>query len=267
MTTPNPEELSSKELLAAHEKLRQSKEYKDQVVRLSRTTKDFIRGITAVVFCSKRSPYLGVDSFLFSQVEDLIQSTLWIPRFVEEGTFSIPRRDLRYLLEKTCVYSHLDCSFYGKSLDEKLAIYESKEKALDCKVVQLLELSGFTPEQKTSFCADVMRVYADLCRYVHPSYHQIMQRNKQIARHGCLGLETVDELRRFVDEVVCVFDLILALYFHALTLSLAGDVFTAYLDDYPDWKFHRQRWCKAISEGFDYKTERTSRRNVRPARE
>ena len=256
MTTPDPEGLSSKELLAAHEQLRQSKGYKDQVVRLSRSTRDFIQGITAVVLYSKRSPYLGADSFLFSQVDDLIQSVLWIPKFVEEGTFGIPRRDLRYLLEKTCVYSHLDCSFYGKTLDEKLAIFASREEELDCRVVRLLELKGFTSEQKTNFCADVMRVYADLCRYVHPSYHQIVQRNKEIARHGCLGLETVDELRRFVDEVLGAFDLILALYFHALTLSMSGDIFTAYLDDYPDWKFHRLRWCKAISRGFDYKSER-----------
>jgi hypothetical protein len=266
VTTPNPEGLSSKELLAAHAELRQSKEYKDQVLRLSRSTRDFIQGITAVVIYSKRSPYLGADSFLFSQVEDLIQSVLWIPRFVEEGTFGIPRRDLRYLLEKTCVYSHLDCSFYGKSLDEKLSIFEFKKKELDCRVVRLLVLSGFSPEQKTDFCADLMRVYADLCRYVHPSYHQIVQRNKEIARHGCLGLETSDELRRFVDEVVVAFDLILALYFHALTLPLSGDVFTAYLDDYPKWKFHRLRWCKAISQGFDYKSERQSRCNVRARR-
>lgn len=262
MTTPNPEGSSSKELLAAHEELRKSKEYKDQVVRINRSTRDFIQGITAVVLYAKRSPYLGADSFLFSQVEDLMQSILWIPKFVEEGTFSIPRRDLRYLLEKTCVYSYLDCSLHGHSLDKKLSIFASKEKELDCRVVQLLALNGFSPKQKTDFCADVMRVYSDLCRYVHPSYHQIVQRNKEMSRHGCIGLETVDELRRFVDEVVGVFDLILALYFHALTLSLSGDIFTAYLDDYPDWKFHRRRWCKAISETFDYKAERQSRRNI-----
>ncbi len=257
-----PDGNDSRDRLSAHEQFRDSKDYKDQVLRLNRTKDDFLRAISAVVIYSKRSPYLGSESFLFSQFDDLLQSLQWIPKFVDEGTLNIPRRDLRYVLEKTCVYSYLDCAFYGKSRDEKLEIFAAKESQMKVDLVSDLKLEGFSTEQKVDFCADVKRVYSELCRYVHPSYLQIRQRDREIARHGCLGLETVEELRKFVDEVVVVLDLVLALYFHALTMSLTGDIFTAYLDDYVEWKFFRQRWCKVISESFDYKLERQMRRRA-----
>lgn len=262
MPTNEHGEGTSKELLSAHEELRRSKPYKDQVIRVNRVIRDFLKAVSAITFYSKRSPYLGAESFLFSQFDDLFQSILWIPKFVDEGTFNIPRRDLRYVLEKTCVYSYLDCAFYGKSRDEKLEIFAANESEMKVDLVSDLKLEGFSTEQKTDFCADVKRVYSELCRYVHPSFHQIRQRDREIAPHGCLGLETVEDLRKFVDEVVVVLDLVLALYFHALTMSLTGDIFTAYLDDYAEWKFFRQRWCKVISESFDYKLERQMRRRA-----
>ena len=76
MPTNERGEGTSKELLSAHEELRRSKPYKDQVIRVNRVIRDFLKAVLAITFYSKRSPYLGAESFLFSQFDDLFQSIL-----------------------------------------------------------------------------------------------------------------------------------------------------------------------------------------------
>ena len=53
-----------------------------------------------------------------------------------------------------------------------------------------------------------------------------------------------------------VFDLGVVLALHSIGLGLAGEIYTAALDDMPKWTFHKTRFAKELSADFDYKAER-----------
>ena len=74
------------------------------------------------------------------------------------------------------------------------------------------------------------------------------------------GFEGVADLRRLNRDVSRTLDIVLAVYFHALSLPLSGDIFIQILDDDKSWKFHKGKWCEIISHHYDYKLER---QNVR----
>ena len=95
-----------------------------------------------------------------------------------------------------------------------------------------------------------------LSTIVHASQAQVSVDMKRWERGAPPGFEAISHVNTMNDLCVDVFDLGSVLSLHAIGLGLAGDIFTAALDDEPKWVFHKTRFTKSLSAHFDYKSER-----------
>jgi len=240
----------------AHAELRESKEFQDELKFLQRTRDSFIKAFTAITVYSSRSPYLCRKSLLFTDVEDILQSSLSYAALVPEGILNVTRRELRYILETVCTHYYVDSQQFDRSLEERVTFLRSLGRQPKIELLTNAKFEAFDSTKSADFISDVSQLYSLLCEFVHPSAQQIEERLRRIEAGRFSGFERVEDLRRLNRDVFRTLDIVLAVYFRALSLSLAGDIFTQVLDDDKSWKFHKGRWCGIISHHFDYKFER-----------
>lgn len=240
----------------AHAELRKSKEFQDELKFLQRTRDSFITAFTAITLYSSRSPYLCRKSLLFTDAEDILQSSLSYAALVPEGILNVTRRELRYVLETVCTHYYVDCQQFDRPLEERVAFLRSLGRRPKIELLTDTKFEAFDSTQTADFISDVSQLYSLLCGFVHPSAQQIEERLRRAEVGRFSGFEGVEDLRRLNRDVFRTLDVVLAVYFHALSLPLAGDIFTQVLDGVKNWKFHKGRWCAIISHHFDYKFER-----------
>lgn len=240
----------------AHTELRQSKEFRDELKFLQRNRDSFIKAFTAITLYSSRSPYLCRKSLLFVDAEDILQSSLSYGALVPEGILNVARRELRYILETACTHFYVDSQQFNRSLEERVAFLRSLGRQPKIELLESVQFEAFKEGQRTDFINDVSQLYSLLCEFVHPSAQQIEERLRRADNGRFSCFEGVEDLRRLNRDVFRTLDIVLAVYFHALSMPLAGDIFTQILDDDKSWKFHKGQWCATISHYFDYKFER-----------
>lgn len=248
----------------AHAKLRESKEYQDELKYLYRTRDSFVTTFAAVTLYSSRSPCLNGKSLLFGDASDILESALSYPPMVEEGILNAPRRELRYVLETVCTHFYVDQNNFNRPLTGKIAFLESLGRQPKIELLAQLKFAAFDDTTKASFVNDVSQLYSYLCGYVHPSVQQFEERARRGAGGRPSGFEGVEDLKRLNRDIFRTLDIVLAIYFHALSMSLTGDIFIQVLDDLKTWNFHKGRWCTAVSRTFDYKLERKRTGMVAP---
>ena len=249
--TPQLEQASE-----AHLELRNSKEFQDELKFLYRTRDSFIKAFTAITLYSSRSPYLCRKSLLFTDAEDILQSSLSYAALIPEGILNVTRRELRYILETICTHYYVDSQQFDKPLEDRLSFLRSLGRQPKIELLADTKLQAFDSTQTANFISDVSQLYSLLCEFVHPSAQQIEERLRRANAGRFSGFEGVEDLRRLNRDVFRTLDIVLAVYFHALSLPLAGDIFTQILDQDKNWKFHKGRWCAITSHHFDYKFER-----------
>lgn len=242
--------------LEAHAKLRASKEYQDELKFLGRMQDDFLKAFTAVTFYSTRSPYLNGQSLLFGDSQDIFESAMCYPLVVSEGILNAPRRELRYVLETVCTHFYVDQRNYNRPLAERVVFLDSLGRQPKIDLLAELKFEAFDDTARAAFTHDATQLYSYLCEYVHPSVQQFEERGRRAAGGRSSGLEGIADLKRLNRDIFRTLDIVLVLYFHALSLSLTGDIFIQILDDLRNWKFHKGRWCAAVSRTFNYKFER-----------
>ena len=244
----------------SHAELRKSKEFQDEIKCLQRTRDCFIKAFTAITFYSSRSPDLCQKSLLFSDAEDILQSALSYAALVSEGILNVTRRELRYILETVCTHYYVDSQQFDRLLAERVVFLRSLGRQSKIELFADARFEAFDIAQKADFINDVSQLYSLLCEYVHPSAPQLEERLVRAETGAFSGFEGVADLRRLNRDVSRTLDIVLAVYFHALSLPLSGDIFIQILDDDKSWKFHKGKWCEIISHHYDHKLER---QNVR----
>jgi|SRR5579859_2329775 len=251
MSTSTPSEV--------HSRLRESKDFQDELKFLHRTRDGFITAFTAVSFYSSRSPYLCRKSLLFTDSEDILQSALAYAALVPEGILNVTRRELRYILETVCTHYYVDTQQFGRPFQERVAFLDSLGRQPKIDLLTRAKFEAFNDTQKSDFIGDISQLYSVLCGYVHPSAQQIEERIGRNLSGRFSGFEDFEDLKRLNRDIFRTLDIVLAIYFHALSLPLAGDIFIQILDGNKGWKFHKGRWCAIISHHFDGKSERQKR--------
>ena len=240
-----------------HRKLMQSKEFQDELKRLVRMRDDFVSALRYCSLMSSRSRELNQNHVSLRYLDDLMQSAIAITSLLADGIHNPARRELRYVLESSVKTLYVDQRLPDASFDERASFLDEK---VGYSVGAVHELHLILGEKiRPDFNSSVRRLYRELCRYVHPSKHQMDERVTLEGKGTSLGFETPKQLRRLNGEIFDVYDIVLVLVFHGLGLGLAGDVFVNALDDNKKWKFHKGRYIKELSAFFDYKAERKSR--------
>jgi hypothetical protein len=105
----------------------------------------------------------------------------------------------------------------------------------------------------------ILDLYGSLSTIVHASQAQVSVDLQRWTTGTPIGFEGVAQINRLNALCLDVFDLGAVLSLHSIGLGLAGDIYTAALDDMRKWSFHNTPFAKALSAHFDYKAERQNR--------
>jgi hypothetical protein len=247
---------------ATHEKVvadhvlhRSSEPLVAQTKRLTRLTEGIALGIHSIWMMSRRSP--SFDEFLaFRFIDDTLQSVVAVWSLAKEGQLTVAKRELRYVLESVAKHVYVDLKLQGKVLGDRVTFLSDEVPSSSVSFVEEFRVYSYTDSENKALMDEIKSQYAALCRYVHRSPEQVEESLRLLAKGVSPGFETAKQLESFVRELERVYDVVLALLFNALGLTLAGDVFVHILDDHRSWPYHKTRFTKLLSKEFDYKAER-----------
>lgn len=234
----------------------QAKGYLDSV------KSDFILALQCSGFYSTREPE-SKNKLLFARgIEEFLESIVAISLSIKEGALNPPRRELRYMLEMAVKYLFVDINLSDSPFEDRIKFLNNHVPKSSIEPVDSLKLYGLTFEDKKNFTDDVHALYANLCRFVHPSKYQIDEYMNRVKRGATLGFETDKELVVLGALLFRVLDIVIFLIFQGLGIAATGDLFIHVFDDKPKWKLHKGRYCRLVSAIYDYKLERQQKNNI-----
>jgi hypothetical protein len=177
-----------------------------------------------------------------------------------------PRRELRYMLERTVACVHVDQDSGRSSgqdsarlsLDERLARFQIASRVFQNNVDEINR--NILGEKEIDYRSSLKGYYSEMCRYVHPSTSQVTEQLRREEGGEGFGFESIEILRKTTSAVLRGLDLILAMAMHGIDVGTLGDLFVDVWDHEPRWAFHKTKFTKVISSQFDYKVERSQPR-------
>lgn len=246
-------------LIQNHKEFMKSQKYQQEIKYFERLISDFALAVRGISLYSSRYYNLYENSLVIRHVDELLESAIACEMLVENGMINPARRDLRYMLESTVKYLVVDQNIKDASYDEKIKYFDDNIPKSSISCVNEIEIISLKVDDNKKFIDSVNDVYKKLCKYIHPSKHNIDELIKREKKGAYLGLETDVEIRSLNNLVFKVFELIICCYFTVLGFSLSGDIFIYALDGKTDWKFNKSKYIKIISHSYDYKIEKQNR--------
>jgi hypothetical protein len=245
--------------IAEHETLRSSPGFRNAITYNRRICSDFIRLLHLVRMMATRSESLSEHTLSIRMTDYFIQSTVVVAYLVENGFHGPAKRELRFLLEAGVKFLATDQALPGASLKEKNAhLAELPDRFRE--IVDALALPGLDEATQEGMRSKILDLYGSLSTIVHASQAQVSMDLQRWTKGTPIGFETAGHANTMNALCLDVFDLGVALSLHSIGLGLAGDIYTAALDDMSKWVFHKTRFAKALSGHFSYKVERQMRR-------
>lgn len=246
--------------IAKQDEQEAGKRYQDAQLHLDRLVGDFIVALQASVLSATRIP-ASQQWLVQNLVDELLESAFLVMRLPRDGFLNAPRRELRYLLEAAVKYVYVDQQMDSSaSVDERVAFLADTTKVPRSTVAPIDEVRVLLVADEEEFRRAVKQSFAALSGYVHPSRRSLEERLRRAERGESAGFEGPGALEALTTLASRTFDLVLVLLFQGLGPSLTGDLFIHIFDQQSGWKFHRTTYVPQISQAFDYKVERQSRR-------
>jgi len=237
----------------------ESDQYREQVTRLKRLLKGAVEALQACWLMSTRNSALSDETLMFRFIDDTIFSLVGISSSISNGAHNPARREMRYLLESVCKHHYVDTSprVAGKSLTEKLNDLKSNVPRSSIDFVAGQKFFALDEVKEKELQSELIDMYARSCKYVHRSKEQIDEYLAAVDRGTSPGFESVSEFKVMNREFARLCDVVVFLSLAVLGPSgLAGDVFVQVFDHDNAWPYHKTKYCKALSEHYNYKAER-----------
>lgn len=233
--------------IEAHAQLRESRPYVDATMRIERITIDFVETVRAAWLFATRDP--NFDRYVFWRfTDDLIASALAVWMTSRDGIDTVPRRELRFMLELAVRNAYVDLKFASACtpLETRMAYVEHRLGQEDIGLLDDLPLTVYWADPSPLIAEVKNRLYGELSKYVHPS-HQQMERRLALADRGVyLGFETAAELEEFADLLLRTYDILLAIVFTELGPSSTDDLCSV-IAARPQWSFSTTRFVSEIA--------------------
>jgi hypothetical protein len=241
--------------------------YQNELKFISRMTDDVLQFLSVCLICDRTRPYSD-NSLVVYSYDDLIQSIMAAKKLAQEGLVNPIKRELRYIIESLIKYLYVDQQVQNlqpiMKLEDRLDFLDKNvNSSIDIR--QKLELYAFHSDDEKQFINEVYDLYRDCCAYVHVSRQQIQERIKlKDPDRACGYMASDKDMQKIGRLMFRVYDVALVLFAHGYGLSVTGDVFVSFLDDLPNWKFHKGKYMSVVSAYFDYKHERNMRKYGEP---
>lgn len=238
---------------------RSSKRYQDAVKYLASIIwKSYVPTLQIISIFTTRGKEI-YDQFLsIRMIDSFLESSVSIIYLVEEGFINQCKRELRFHLEAVLKFWYLDQEMMGHSFDAKMKRYNEILPNSSLEFLDRIKIGGLSPENDFKGVANSL--YRDLCKYVHASEYQSLERLGKSERGEYLGYTSAEEVEDLCKLAFRTLDIALACHLSACGPSTTGDLFIHVLDKQADWKFHKGYFVQQISKSFDYKLERQNKR-------
>jgi len=242
-----------------HKQLMESDQYREQATRLIRLLKGAVEALQACWVMSTRSRSLSDETLTFRFIDDAIFSLVGISSAINNGAHNPARREMRYLLESVCKHYHVDSSqrVEGMPLSDKLEYLKANVPRSSIDFVLAQEFFALDNSKTKELRSELKDMYSQSCKYVHRSKEQIDEYLAAVNQGTSPGFESVSEFRTMNREFARLCDVVVYLALSILGPSgLAGDLFVRVFDGDASWPYHKTKYCKALSEHYNYKAER-----------
>lgn len=250
-----------KEKQKKQEELMGSQKYQQEIKYFDKLIGDFIEVVRVCSLYSTRDFEFSQNSLLFNHSDEFLESAISCAMLVQQGAINPVYRELRYMLEASMKYLVVDQTCVNFNYQDKIKYLDEHIPKSSISFIKNIDIIGLDILNIKEFINSANDVYKKLCQYVHPTKSQIDEIIDRYNRGSYIGFESEKELKRINNLIYKVFEIVIALHITNLGVSSAGDVFIFYLDKEKDWKFHKSKYIKKISEFYDYKYERKNKNN------
>jgi hypothetical protein len=228
---------------------------------------DYLLALRLIVGDSARDPNFAATHLLSYLSQDLIESALSIGFLAGSGSLSVPKRELRFVIESSIKISYVQQTNHGSTVDDKLTQFDKELSSHKISMKKDLTLWMLTNSLQEQFDEELGRLYGETSTFVHLTPAQIMQRIATVDAGRTVGFESSADVESFNKLISRGFAASLVLVFHSVGEYVAGDFFVEWDGSTIDSHFMGSRFIAAIDGWFDYKAERkTSLAAVQNAR-
>lgn len=255
--TPSPPDTDHFARAAAEAK--KSPAYLAQERRLVAIQHGFSAALAVVWLMATRSKDFSENSLSFAFVHDAFQTMAAVTFLAAQGAYAPAKRELRYFLESAAKHTYVDLNCGTKSLGDRIAFLESSVPPSSVDFIRHQPFFGLSQDDEADFKGSVISHYKRLSAYVHRSPTQLRQELSRMGGGAPEAKLVAAELERFNRDCFAVYDIAVFLQFQSLGPGLSGDVFVYMLDSVKHWPFHRGKFCRKLSQFYDYKYERQAR--------
>lgn len=226
-----------------------------------RIVHEYLSVIRFIVGNSARDPAFASTHLLSYVSQDFIESAGSIAFLAQSGSLSVPKRDLRFVIESSIKLCFVHQKNYRSMTDDKLKQFEKELSSPSISIKRDLNLWMIPESLRNDFDEELGRLYGKTSTFVHLTPTQIAQRIAAVDAGKMIGFESpteVDELNSLLSRG---FAASLVLLFHAVGDYVAGDFLVDSDGSTVDSYFLGSRFIAGMDEYFDYKAERQARLN------
>lgn len=218
--------------------------------------REYLAAIRFIIGDSARDPSFGSTHLLSYLSQDLIESALSIMFLSASGSLSVPKRELRFIIESSIKLCYVQQKSYGSSVDGKLIQFDKELSSSKISIKRDLELSMLSPSLQEQFAEELGRLWGETSTFVHWTPFQIAQRIAAVDAGRTVGFEDAADINVLNKLISRGFAASLVLLFHSVGQYVAGDFLVESDGSTVDSYFLGSRFMAAIDQSFDYKAER-----------
>lgn len=217
---------------------------------------EYLAGIGFIIGDTARDPGFGTTHLLSYLSQDFIESAVAISFLAREGSLSVPKRELRFIIESSIKMCYVQQKNYSSSIEDKLKQFDKELSSANISIKRDLALSMLPGTLQDEFDEELGRLYGKTSIYVHLTPPQILQRISAVDAGRTIGYESASEVDELNALISRGFSASLVLLLHSVSEYVAGDWLVdadgATINSY----FLGSRFIAAMDSFFDYKHER-----------
>jgi hypothetical protein len=220
---------------------------------------EYLSAIRFIIGDTARDPSFGSTHLLSYLSQDFIESAASIVFLAHSGALSVPKRELRFLIESSIKLCYVQQKNYSSPLENKLKQFDRELSSSSIAIKRDLALSMLSSDLQDEFGEELGRLYGKTSTYVHLSTQQIIERIAAVDSGRTIGYESAAEVEELNALIARGFAASLVLILHSVSEYVAGDWLVDSDGDPIDSYFLGSRFVAAMDGYFDYKSERKSR--------
>jgi hypothetical protein len=184
---------------------------------------EYLSGIRFIIGDTARDPNFGTTHLLSYLSQDFIECAVAISFLAREGSLSVPKRELRFIIESSIKMCFVQQNNYRSSIEDKLKQFDKELSSASISIKRDLALSMLPGPLRDEFDEELGRLYGKISTYVHLTPHQILQRIAAVDSGRTIGYESAAEVEELNALISRGFAASLVLVLHSVSEYVAGD--------------------------------------------